>query len=613
MDVNLTISLIRGQMGVVIEKAVTVAVETVLGEMMKVVSIKFDEFRKEMNAKEKENENIRQMLEISRCQMRAMRKYLSVSAAKDDHQSHPTSRQQVNQFDSVRVPEVYLDQPTFPQPLQQGGISNGPLCRRTVHNQTRSELRNNSYPHGSREDHCTTLHRTKAPTPEVVTVDDAPQTDIRLIASDGTTTLLTSVKQEAPARADMDRSLQEAGESGDATQARKLDQPSPAERELPDEAEPQPQPQPQRPSPGEAAEDAPSPLPSSAAPVVKEEELDAEVVPIKQEPQEVEVEVEGDLTGPSGAEGVSQRYLEGTRTLQITAGAAMAQSAAYYSPLASSSTYASSQPCLPMVTPVSTVTAPSSGSSSGSSLGSVSAAEGSRQGHSHGQAQGQGQGQGQGRPWLRDLGLYEQYKQARAELRRRSQLRRKQLEQDLPQALLADLVKERREKTRLRVARWRARRKLQACLMGAQSTGAAGAATASAVAAAAAAAAAAQAGQSVQRVASGLRMQVQMQTTGVAGQQQQRLGGRQQQQRQPQGRAGLQYGGRVGGAYPFGPGSHQALSGDAGGSGGGGGGGGGSHSHTLSAQAYGSVDRFSQHRAAYLQHGTQGTDTDMYQ
>ncbi|XP_686699.5 uncharacterized protein si:ch211-67e16.4 isoform X3 [Danio rerio] len=83
MDVNLTISLMRGQMGAVIEKAVNVAVETVLGEMIRVVGLKFEEIKREMTAKEKENENIRRMLETSRCQMKTMRKYMNVIAAKD--------------------------------------------------------------------------------------------------------------------------------------------------------------------------------------------------------------------------------------------------------------------------------------------------------------------------------------------------------------------------------------------------------------------------------------------------------------------------------------------------------------------------------------------------
>ncbi|XP_042586899.1 uncharacterized protein LOC109096276 isoform X5 [Cyprinus carpio] len=83
MDVNLTISLMRGQMGAVIEKAVNVAVETVLGEMIRVVGLKFEEIKREMTAKEKENENIRRMLETSRCQMKTMRKYISVLSAEE--------------------------------------------------------------------------------------------------------------------------------------------------------------------------------------------------------------------------------------------------------------------------------------------------------------------------------------------------------------------------------------------------------------------------------------------------------------------------------------------------------------------------------------------------
>lgn len=74
-------------------------------------------------------------------------------------------------------------------------------------------------------------------------------------------------------------------------------------------------------------------------------------------------------------------------------------------------------------------------------------------------------GQRQVHPWCKDLNLFEEYKRKRIEVRKRSETRRRELEQSLPQALLADLVKERREKTRLRVARWRAKRKLQACLM----------------------------------------------------------------------------------------------------------------------------------------------------
>lgn len=81
--------------------------------------------------------------------------------------------------------------------------------------------------------------------------------------------------------------------------------------------------------------------------------------------------------------------------------------------------------------------------------------------------------QKQMRPRRKDLNLYEEYKLSRTlrgrnTNRGRSTNRRRELDQTLPQALLADLVRERREKTRLRVARWRAKRKLQACLMASQ-------------------------------------------------------------------------------------------------------------------------------------------------
>lgn len=85
MDVNLTISLMRGQMGAVIEKAVNVAVETVLGEMIRVVGLKFEEIKREMTAKEKENENVRKMLDTSRSQIKTMRKYIALLTSKDQN------------------------------------------------------------------------------------------------------------------------------------------------------------------------------------------------------------------------------------------------------------------------------------------------------------------------------------------------------------------------------------------------------------------------------------------------------------------------------------------------------------------------------------------------
>lgn len=87
MDVSIAVSLIRGQMGTVVERAVNVAVETVLAEMLKVVGAKFEELKtqvmlmkrdmvalqKEKALKEKENENIRAKLRYTELKLKYYR------------------------------------------------------------------------------------------------------------------------------------------------------------------------------------------------------------------------------------------------------------------------------------------------------------------------------------------------------------------------------------------------------------------------------------------------------------------------------------------------------------------------------------------------------------
>ncbi|XP_053483201.1 uncharacterized protein si:ch211-67e16.4 isoform X3 [Ictalurus furcatus] len=110
MDVNLTISLMRGQMGVVIEKAVNAAVETVLGEMIRVMSLKFEQLRREMTAKEKENEDIRKMLETTRCQMKILRqKYVNALNTKDDRHAFAPHKAQIGQMNTTRHTAGQLD------------------------------------------------------------------------------------------------------------------------------------------------------------------------------------------------------------------------------------------------------------------------------------------------------------------------------------------------------------------------------------------------------------------------------------------------------------------------------------------------------------------------
>lgn len=87
MDVSIAVSLIRGQMGAVVERAVNGAVETVLAEMLKVVGVKFEELKaevvlmkrdivalqKEKAVKEKENDNIRAKLRYTELKLKYYR------------------------------------------------------------------------------------------------------------------------------------------------------------------------------------------------------------------------------------------------------------------------------------------------------------------------------------------------------------------------------------------------------------------------------------------------------------------------------------------------------------------------------------------------------------
>lgn len=87
MDVSIAVSLIRGQMGAVVERAVNGAVETVLAEMLKVVGVKFEELKaqvalmkrdvaalqREKALKEMENENIRAKLRYTELKLKYYR------------------------------------------------------------------------------------------------------------------------------------------------------------------------------------------------------------------------------------------------------------------------------------------------------------------------------------------------------------------------------------------------------------------------------------------------------------------------------------------------------------------------------------------------------------
>ncbi|XP_072541769.1 uncharacterized protein [Salminus brasiliensis] len=410
MDVNLTISLMRGQMGVVIEKAVNAAVETVLGEMIRVVSLKFEEFRREMNAKEKENENIRNMLEMSRCQMKTMRRYVNALTAKEDRQallSHRPDRPVLLQFEPGRVRSVHH------------GRDLGHPRRATASSVNVSQCVEVQNPVPKSVHMAEPTWEKTLPVPKTQHMPQPPDPTEAFTNSEnygeethGPKTHMGSVKAENSNAAVLE-SEGLVAESTDplwgqtppasASEVEHTDTVDSGILPVPDNSE---------------GFCAPTAFCEGSPPFkVKQEEGEVEIVQVKEEPVD-----------PAASEcpriELCQQAVEAGPSISLEL------------PL--------TQQCHQLTEPGFLGVDPSTYAESQMAMAS---------------------GQRQVRPWCKDLNLYEEYKRKRIEVRKRSETRRRELEQTLPQALLADLVKERREKTRLRVARWRAKRKLQACLM----------------------------------------------------------------------------------------------------------------------------------------------------
>ncbi|XP_048857863.1 uncharacterized protein si:ch211-67e16.4 [Brienomyrus brachyistius] len=414
MDVSMSVSLLRDQLGAVIEQAVTAAVETVLGEMAKVVSCKFEEFRKEMSAKEKENENIKQMLEISRCQMKMMRKYLSAVAPKDERQ----------------VPGAAAKSGQQSEPPGDHGA---PVV------ETRS------YPHPKRaslgDDGTSGVNEKRQnaiPKPGNICVSEGL---LRTITWDKVPTKLTNGQECALINAGKD-SLSVNGQGalrGDLTGhashvkveyrdsevddgcQQSLDAPRKSTRPPPLSqttcaAALEPIPSSLHKMEAHTVADTPSPKVWSTPLQAKEEEAvgDIEIVCIKEEPEDQQACSLEALRVNAGTQGREQQ--QGWQERSDAPNALRAEGVATAYTAVTGTCPVAPRPA-------------------------------------------------RRRQWLKEPNLCEDYKHRRAELKRRSQHRRRELEKNLPQPLLAALVRERREKTRLRVARWRAKRKLQAGLM----------------------------------------------------------------------------------------------------------------------------------------------------
>lgn len=365
MDVSIAVSLIRGQMGTVVERAVNGAVETVLSEMLKVVGVKFEELKaqvavmkrdmavlqREKALKEKENENIQAKLRYTELKLKYYRQGVEEEL-----------QQRLSASATVR-----LDPSTFHQAPRGGTLSQTANSDGTQSRRGQEGARVLSGGGG-----------------------DAEWTGAPLTHTD----------------------------AGDAVSA------PPAVLPLAVDGGQQP--------PGSLA----SPQNPSAPEVKQEAE---EVICIKEEPEEEEVmatllldcKLEQGHHPETEAHGsdAEQPALSASQSNPVFTFSSTGANT--YVMLQPTSTLLSTVPLSPSVAPRPVTQA-----------------------------------------WSKDLRLYEGYKMRRNELRLRSLNRRWEHEKALSQ--IADIERERREKTRLRVARWRAKRKLQACLDAQAASAAAG-------------------------------------------------------------------------------------------------------------------------------------------
>ncbi|XP_068507614.1 uncharacterized protein si:ch211-67e16.4 [Syngnathus scovelli] len=428
MDVSIAVSLIRGQMGTVVEQAVNGAVETVLAEMLKVVGVKFEELKaqlalmkrdvltlqREKAEKEKENDNVRAKLRYTELKLKYYRQ-----GVEEELQHRASSTSLVRSY-----------QPKCTS-AQAGGSSAGASPSCSSQNSTADDL-----PLSNRESpQCTNQRYIRSCSqPDVQVVSSEPTDCVLAVSLPMSTECLESSALLCHMDQDVPLSTGGGGQEGswnvtmhpslDATDAAVTLPPFPTSDAGQHSAT-------SPPSPHGPPQVERSTLAISTTQVKVEE--DQQVICIKEEPEE-EQEVmtclmldsqmnRGHLVQP-------EVPMSGAHWSGLQAGQRKCSSG--FSSAGPSSSFAMPQTAFPANAPLPP---------------------------------------GAPRQMVRDLSLYEEYKLRRNELRRRSLNRRRELEKTLPQPLLADLVRERREKTRLRVAKWRAKRKLQACLNQVQTQG----------------------------------------------------------------------------------------------------------------------------------------------
>ncbi|XP_015255787.1 PREDICTED: uncharacterized protein LOC107101405 [Cyprinodon variegatus] len=445
MDVSIAVSLIRGQMGTVVERAVNTAVETVLAEMLKVVGVKFEELKaqvvvmkrdvmalqREKALKEKENDNIRAKLRYTELKLKYYRQGVEEEL-----------QQRASASASVRIQPPTLNR--MQRCEASASASEVPLLNPAQKSAEETRFR-------SRQE-CTSSDSTNRPAARVCCPSDGASSDSSDLLLPVTLTLNTAAESldsnavffshsehDASQREDSDRDVEWTISMQPYTE-RSAEAPA-SVRTLTLLSGQQSTAAP--PSPEVSTQVDSSMLPSSALEVKQEvqpsQEEEEEVICIKEEPAE-EQEVMADLLLDCQAEQSRAPEPEAQRLVAEP----MRSSASQMNP---SSKFPPAAPCVYSL-PQHAGSPPSTTAMQPGGLPRAAV-----------------------RPWNKDLSLYEEYKLRRNELRRRNLNRRRELEKSLPQPLLADLVRERREKTRLRVAKWRAKRKLQACLNQTQAHG----------------------------------------------------------------------------------------------------------------------------------------------
>lgn len=409
MDVSIAVSLIRGQMGTVVERAVNGAVETVLAEMLKVVGVKFEELKnqvalmkrdmetlqREKALKDKENDNMRAKLRYTELKL----KYYRQGVEEELHQRVSAAALTHNCSPSGQTPGQ-SGTPGFSQ------ANTAPSCSGQTRTGTTSTSPQTSGRHSGRG-----LYQTDVRGSNPLNVM-LPLMSTSTESLDNSTDVLN---QDSSVNNSEDQNLEWAITLQPNTEVETI----PGLQFVNFKPE-------QQSTTGSSSSEASthadsSTLPCSPGQVKQEPQQDDEVICIKEEPDE---EQDGtsmfDCAVQLGQASEVTRIgadWSGPQTSGINAAGSSSGSTILMSQIAAS---------MP-----------------GSLSGAVSSFTALQL-------------------WpKRAFGFSEEFKKHRKDQQRRSWIKCRELEKTLPQPLLSEILRERREKTRLRVAKWRAKKKLQ--------------------------------------------------------------------------------------------------------------------------------------------------------